>query len=270
MDHPDARPEPGETTASDGGRPARGQGTRGKALEPFQAWDFEALRPPRSRSADYNEHRLGARRRLEAIAKASAARVKAEVKLDVRTSIHNPFPPVNGGRVERLWAYLTRPKAAKAKLKRTIGADLAKDLDQAYRNGYLCVALEADALEVSFRIHQDGWFDGRNLVRRLEAEGRGELLGLLNQLEGFRLQLSDWKGEWLCGELTPESLEEYFKYYEPGEHLLAVQRRWPAAEPVREAVLTDGVPESLCEELWRLVPLYRYAMWSDESDFLFG
>ena len=75
-------------------------------------WDFEALRPPRSRSADHNDHRLAARRRLEAVAKVLATRSKKEVKLEVRTSIHNPFPPVNGGRVERLWAYATRAKAA--------------------------------------------------------------------------------------------------------------------------------------------------------------
>ena len=58
-------------------------------------------------------------------------------------------------------------------------------------------ALEADALEVGFRIHQDGWFDGRNLVKRTQADGLGPLLGILNELEGFRLQLADWKGEWI-------------------------------------------------------------------------
>lgn len=248
--------------------------TRSKArpaakLEPFEAYDFEALRPPRSTSAEYNEKRLAARRRLEAIAKAAAGGLKGDVKLDVRTSIHNPFPPVNGGRVERLWAYLVRPKAAKTKLKRVLGADLAKDLDQAYRNGYLCVALEAEAIEVSFRIHPDAWFDGRNLTKRLDAEGLETWLETLNALEGFRLQLSDWKGEWICGDLTLERLEEYLKYYEPGEHLLAVQQRWPAPSAAREALLAPEVPGFLVEELIRLGPVYRHAIWSDESDFLF-
>lgn len=273
MEHSDGRETPGSGAESTAGtRPGRrgGKTAAAPALEAFQPWDFEALRPPRSRSADHNDHRLAARRRLEAVAKALAARAKDEVKLEVRTSIHNPFPPVNGGRVERLWAYATRAKAAKTKLRRTLGADLAKDLDQAYRNGYLCAALEADALEVAFRIHQDAWFDGRNLVHRVGKEGVRPLLGLLNQLEGFRLQLADWKGEWICGQLEPERLEEFFKYYQPGEHSLAVQRRWPAQEAVREAVLAPEVPGALVEELLRLVPLYRYAMWSDESDHLFA
>lgn len=239
-------------------------------LEPFEAWDFEALRPPRSRSAEYNERRLAARRRLEAIAKHAAKGLAKDVKLEVRTSIHNPFPPVNGGRVERLWAYLTRPKAAKTKLRKQIGTELAKDLDHAYKNGYLCVALEADAVEVSFRIHADAWYDGRNLVRRNEAEGLRPFLELLNRLDGFRLQLADWKGEWICGDLQIEQLEEFFRFYEPGEHLLAVQRRWPAPEAARDAILTDGVPPTLVEELSRLVDVYRHAMWSDDSDFLFS
>ena len=108
--------------------PPRG---RAAVLEPFEPWDFESLRPPRSRSAEYNEKRLAARRRLEAIAKALTKASSDAAKLEVRTSIHNPFPPVNGGSVERLWAYLSRPKAHKTKLKRELGADLGKDLDRA-------------------------------------------------------------------------------------------------------------------------------------------
>lgn len=239
-------------------------------LEAFEAWDFEALRPPRSRSAEYNEKRLAARRRLEAIAKALTKETPEASKLEVRTSIHNPFPPVNGGSVERLWAYLSRPKAHKTKLKRQLGADLGKDLDQAYRNGYLCVALEAEAIEVSFRIHPDAWFDGRNLTRRIEAEGLRPLLGLLNGLEGFRLQLADWKGEWICGQLEIEQLEEFLRFYEPGEHLLAVQQRLPVPEPMREALLTPELPTRLLHELSRLVPLRHHACWAPECDFLFG
>lgn len=240
-----------------------------RALEPFEPWDFEALRPPRSRSAEYNEKRLAARRRLEAIAKALTKASPDAAKLEVRTSIHNPFPPVNGGSVERLWAYLTRPKAHKTKLKRELGAELGKDLDQAYRNGYLCVALEADALEVSLRVHPDAWFDGRNLTRRIEAEGLRPLLSLLNGLAGFRLQLSDWKGEWICGELEIEHLEEFFRYYTAGEHLLAVQQRMPVPESMREALLTPELPAQLVDELVRLVSLRHFVCWSPENDFLF-
>lgn len=240
-------------------------------LEPFEEWDFEALAPPRGRSAEYNEHRLRTRRRLGTIAKAFVARAakEAELALDSRTSIHNPHA-FNGHKVERLWAYITRPKSEKARLKKVLGAEIAKDLDQAYRNAYFCVALEHDALEVSLRIHPDAWFDGQNLLKRTKREGSRELLGLLNALDGHRLRLADWRGEWRCGSLTPESLDEFLRFYTPGEHLFAVEQRWPAGAGVRAAALGEGVPASLVDELSHFVPLYRWLAWSETSDFLFG
>src|SRR5262249_11605548 len=78
--------------------------------------------------------------------------------------------------------------------KRTIGAELAKDLDAAYRNVYLCAAAESGALEVSMRIHADAWYDAQNLSKRLKAEGTGSWIELLNALEGFRLRLPGWWG----------------------------------------------------------------------------
>lgn len=191
-----------------------------------------------------------------------------------RTSIHNPHA-FNGNRVRRLWAYVTRDKAAKGKLRKVLGRDLAKDLDSAYRNAYLCLALEHEAIEVSLRIHPDGWYDGQNLVKRLKTEGVKEWQELLNGLEGFQLKMHDWKGEWRCGDLTPERLEEYLRFYTPGEHTLAVERRWPvpagpAMRAMREPVFGEGVPAMLVEEALKLVPLYRFTAWSPEADFLFS
>ena len=78
--------------------------------------------------------------------------------------------------MRRIWAYLTRTKAEKTRLRRVLGPDLAKDLDAAYRNAYLCLAIEAEALEVSLRIHPEGWYDGQNLLHRTKAEGVRPLL----------------------------------------------------------------------------------------------
>ncbi|MCP3920678.1 MAG: hypothetical protein GY711_34560 [bacterium] len=238
----------------------------------FEPWDFEALAPDRARSPEYNDRRLLARRRLGGLAKTFVARAKEEgLALDSRTSIHNPHS-FNGGKVQRLWAYLTRSKKDKTGLRKVLGRDLAKDLDSAYRNAYLCLAIEHDRLEVSFRIHADAWYDGRNLTRRVDGEGVHAWLSVLNTLEGFQLRLHDWKGEWRCGSLTPEALEEFLRFYEPGDHALVVDRRWPVpTEPAaREAVLSEEVPRTLLDELARLVPLYRFAAWSPDSDHLFG
>ncbi len=242
-------------------------------VQAFEEWDFAALESERSRSPEYNERRLLTRRKLAALAKRARAELASQgLALESRTSLHNPHA-FNGMRVTRLWAYLVRAKAEKTRLRRVLGTDLGKDLDAAYRNAYLCIAIEAEALEVALRIHADAWFDGQNLVRRLAADGRRTWLGLLNTLDGFQLRLHDWKGEWRCGAITPEALDEYLRHYVPGEHLLAVERRWPlpkALGPARAAALDAGTPALLVTELARLVPLYRYAAWSTESDFLFA
>lgn len=242
------------------------------SVGPFVPWDFEGLSPARSRSPEYNEYRLQARRRLLGLGKAAVKEVKGVgLSMEARSSLHNPHA-FNGNRVSRLWTYLVRPKAEKARLRKVLGSDLAKDLDHAYKNVYLCLAMEHEALEVSLRIHADAWYDGQNLIRRVQSEGLDGWLTVLNTLDGYSLGLDDWKGEWRCGELTTERLEEYLRYYKPGEHQMVVVRRWPVpADPdQRQAILTGEVPATLLAEVLRLVPLYQFCAWSRTSDFLFS
>lgn len=238
-------------------------------LAAFEEGDFHALSERLSKDPQFNDRRLVARRKLGAIAKEALARVDAELDLVQRTSLHQPNV-FNHMRVRRLWAYVCRGKKAKAKLKRVIGAELAKDLDAAYRNAYLCVALESEAIEVSLRIHPEAWYDGQNLRNRIEREGPAGWLTLLNALPGYHLRLDDWKGEWPCGKLGRDRLEEYLRYWKPGEKGLAVECRWPAPPAARGPALGADVPRLLVDELVRLLPLYRYAAWSDESDHLFS
>ncbi len=242
-------------------------------LESFSEGDFHALSDGLASDPQYNDRRLMARRKLAALGKAAAARVKKEggPGLEVRSSLHNPHA-FNRNRVRRLWTYLCRDKAAKRRLRGVLGAELARDLDAAYRNAYLCCALEAEALEVSLRIHPDAWYDGQNLKNRAEREGLDGWLAQLRRLEGYRLRLDDWKGEWPCGpDLGRERLEEFLRYWTPGEHGLVVERRWPAPPgPGRAPALEPDVPRVLVDELVHLAPLYRYTAWSKESDFLFG
>ncbi|MFT5462516.1 MAG: hypothetical protein ACI8QS_001397 [Planctomycetota bacterium] len=236
----------------------------------FEEGDFHALSPGLDRDGQYNDRRLVARRKLLALGKGSVKEAKAlGLGLECRTSLHNPNS-FNGMKVSRLWAYLTRPKAEKARLKRTIGAELAKDLNQAYKNAYLCLAIEAEAFEVSLRIHPEGWYDGQNMVNRLKREGLEPWRDLLNALPGFQLRMHDWKGEWRCGDLGVQKLEEFLGYYIPGEHRLSVERRWPAPRGARGHCFEAGAVHELQNALLSLLPLYRFSAWSEESDFLFG
>jgi len=236
--------------------------------------DFHALSDSLCRDPQYDDRRLTARRKLGAIAKEALARIAsapegAGLDLISRTSLHRPHV-FNGMRVRRLWAYLCRGKQAKARLRKVLGRELAADLDAAYRNAYLCVALESDAVEVALRVHADAWYDGQNLANRTSREGLDGWLRELNALDGWMLRLADWKGEWRCGELDRDRLREFLRYWKPGDHLLSVSRRWPAPPGARDHVLAPEVPGMLADELRRLVPLYRYLAWSEESDFLFS
>jgi hypothetical protein len=246
-----------------------------EALAAFEEGDFHALGERLGRDPQYNDRRLVTRRKLGAVAKTALDGLVADAKasggeLDLvqRTSLHQPHV-FNHMRVRRMWAYLCRGKKEKTRLRRVIGADLAKDLDAAYRNAYFCVAIEEEALEVSLKIHPDAWFDGQNLVHRVKKEGPALLVALLNPLAGFRLKLDDWKGEWFCGKLTTDSMRDFFKYYKPGELGLSLERRWPAPSGARGPVLAPEVPAQLVTELRALAAPYRYAAWSQESDFLF-
>jgi hypothetical protein len=236
----------------------------------FEEGDFHSLSDRLAADRQYDDARLRARRKLGALGKLAVKRLAAGgLELDSRTSLHTPTV-FNAMRVRRLWTYLTRTKREKARLKRTIGADLAKDLDAAYRNAYLCIAIEADALEVSLRIHPEAWFDGQNLVHRTKREGLRGWLDELQPLDGFFLRMHYWKGEWRCGALDERRLAEFLSYYKPGEHRMAVERRFPAPPGARGGALSKEAPEGLLSELERLAPLYRFTAWSQESDFLFA
>jgi hypothetical protein len=238
-------------------------------LSPFVDGDFHVLSPALARDAQYNDRRLELRRKLLSLGKLFAERAKAAgVELDVRTSLHHPHA-FNHNQVKRMWVYACRAKKEKSRLKQTLGADLAKDLDSAYRNAYLCIALEHDALEVSLRIHAEAWYDGQNLKNRVAREGTAVWMALLNAVPGFRLRLHDWKGEWPCGKLTREKLEEYMKFYVPAEHASAVEQRIPAPQGARTEALDARTPERLVASLDALLPVYRFSAWSQESDFLF-
>lgn len=239
-------------------------------LVPFEEGDFHCLAPALARDPQFNDRRLVLRRKLLSLAKVFAVEASAlGVDFDVRTSLHSPNS-FNHMQVKRMWGYAARAKSEKKRLKGVIGADLAKDLDAAYRNAYISAAVETDALEVSLRIHADAWFDGANLVNRTKREGLEGWQRELNALVGYRLRLADWKGEWVCGQLGRERLEEFLKYYKPAEHALVVERRWPAPPNARAALFDGNVPREIVNEMLRLVPLYRFTAWSAESDFLFS
>lgn len=236
----------------------------------FEEADFHALSDRLAGDRQFDDARLMTRRKLGTLAKQAVERLAGGgLELVSRTSLHTPNT-FNAMRVKRIWAYLVRSKPEKSRLKRTLGADLAKDLDAAYRNAYLCLAVEAEALEVSLRLHPEAWYDGQNLVNRTRREGLDGWLAELNRLDGFYLKMHDWKGEWRLGSLDRSALKEFLSFYKPGEHRLSVERRWPVPPGARGAALGPEAPLELLDQLHRLASLYRFTAWSEHSDFLFS
>lgn len=263
-DHP-CRMCPPSSTPDSEPRPAGGEIR-------FEEGDLHGLTEGCAHDPQFNDRRLVLRRKLLALGKRFVAGLGAGLGLEARSSLHHPHA-LNGGVVRRMWVSIGRGKAERRRLARELGPELGKDLDSAHRNAHLLLAVEPQAFEIAFRIRSEAWTDGRNLERRIEAEGERPLLALLRELEGFRARIEGWKGEWSCGSLEPEELREWLGYHVPGERGIVVERRWPApveAPQVRAAFFEPGVPDGLLEELARLLPLYRYAAWSRESDFLFG
>src|SRR5690554_4735647 len=117
----------------------------------FEEGDFHALSGSLCGDPQYDDRRLATRRKLAALARRAVERAARDgLVLEARTSLHRPTV-FNHMRVKRQWAYLCRGKAEKKRLRGMLGAELGKDLDSAFRNGYLCLAIEEAALEVSFR-----------------------------------------------------------------------------------------------------------------------
>ena len=236
----------------------------------FEEGDFHALSEGLCGDPQYDDRRLVTRRKLLALGKRCVRGAAEEgLALDCRTSLHRPHA-FNGNRVRRIWCYLMRPAGERKRLRSLLGPELGRDLDAAFRNAYLCLAVEAQALEVSLRIHPEAWYDGQNLKKRIAREGPQAWRALLNGLPGWSLVMHDWKGEWRCGQLEPERLDEYLEAWTPGEHRLSLVQRFPAPAGARGPALSARAPGELVSECLRLAPAYRYAAWSRESDFLFA
>ncbi|MEW6072198.1 MAG: hypothetical protein AB1726_06315 [Planctomycetota bacterium] len=244
--------------------PARGTVT-------FAEGDFHALSAALAADPQFNNRRLETRRKILALGKIAAREAGRHGQiLDCRSSLHHPHP-LNGMRVTRIRAALFRGKGERRRLAGILGAELGGDLASAHRNGHLFLSIEAEALEAGLSLHPEAWYDGQNLVNRVQREGIGPWRAELNSLGvPWRLQMHDWKGRWDCGALTTEALEEYLSYYRPGDHRLAVSRRWPAPPGARGAALGPAAGEEIVAEALRLLPLYRFTVWSAASDFLFG
>lgn len=236
-------------------------------LEPFTAQDFRAFERHKWADAEYNAERLQLKRKLHRIGEPLRAAVAAAGEdLTLRTSLHHPYV-FNGHRVDSLWLYLAPADAAKRKLRDLLGVEFAADTDASYVHANFILAIDGAGLEMGLRVHERAWWDSQNAKGRCATrEGAEEFARLLNDVPGgYALTMHDWKGSLPCGAVKWDGVLNYFRYFEPGRHRLRVVRTIPKDSP--EAG-DPGLFTRVAEEFQRMVPVYRFLLWSPENNHL--
>lgn len=233
----------------------------------FTAREFELYRPEFQRNEEYNEQRLVIRRKLDALGKLAAKQLSEKgCELTARASLHHPYT-FNGYRVATQFMYLSRGDAERRALKRILGVDLGKDLDQNFQHTLLVLEISQEGLEVALRVHKDAWWDGENLKRRLQSAAEREAFAtLVRVLTGYAVRVGDHRRLHPCESMTAAELGEMMRYYTPGEQWFHLFHRFAKDHPF---VTEPGFSESLVAELHALLPVYRFVRWSPESNQVF-
>ena len=230
--------------------------------------DFDLYQEKFQRNEEYNDARLVVRRRLDAIGK-HVAKVHADktTTFNSRASLHHPYT-FNGYRVSSQFVYLSRGDKERKDLKKILGVDLGKDLDQNFAHVLLVLEIYEHGLELALRIHKDAWWDGENVKRRLGVEAERETFaGLLRELPEYGLRIADHRRIHACETMTPHELAECMKYYTPGNDWLHISRDIDRDDPL---IGSEEFLGWITEEFGRLLPVYRFLRWTNKNNFLFG
>lgn len=241
------------------------------AFEGLLASMFDAYRPEKWSSNVYTRERLEVKQRLLSLERALQPAFEG---LDLKRMSSDEYPSVrNTKKVDAQWVFLSRNEEEQRALERVI--DLEKtlattlaDSSPMIRHAFLCLRLDQEGLEVSFRLHSDAWVDRRNLQNKVADSAH-----LASFVELVRA-LPPPSSVGMVGEppLSPEQATE--------ETLAALVERHGSAEDqgfLRFGVVFDrakvveqgsGLPEVLRPHLEAAIALYRFATWSEENDFV--
>ncbi|HHI80979.1 MAG TPA: hypothetical protein ENK02_13510 [Planctomycetes bacterium] len=236
----------------------------------FDPSDFAAYSPKHQRDREANAWRLRVRRKLGELGKAAKAHLKKEcgLNLSCRTNLNHPYK-FNFGRVQAQWAYLSRsPKDKKALVER-VGPAIGEDVDTHYIQTTFVLSVDREGFEIALRIHPQAWWDSQNLKNRvLSATAEmDDWTETLNEIgEGYVLSLHNWKKEYPCGDLYPDQIENFFSFFEPGNHSLSIRHRIPAKLAVG---LGPELGPLALEGLSKLAPAYQFLTWTEENNWLF-
>ena len=230
--------------------------------------DFTLYRKEFQRNEEYNDRRLVVRRRLDAIGKKLCKSLTTKsLSLTSRASLHHPYT-FNGYCVRSQMVYLSRAEKERKALKRILGVELGKDLDQNYVHVLMVLEIDEQGVEVAIRVHKSAWWDGENLKRRLNSlEQREVFAGLLQQLHGYSLRIDDFQRLHACETITAKEIQETLGYYKPGDHWLHILQRFDRDDPF---VTEPDFMERVEAEFSALLPTFTQINWSNKNNYLFS
>lgn len=234
----------------------------------FQPSDFERFSDSVQTNPEYNDARLEIRQKLDQLGKQGVeALSQSPHTLVSRASLHHPHK-FNDFRIESQRVYLSRGDEERTHLQQLLGQDLGKDLNSDYIHTMIVLEINQAGLTFALRIHQNAWWDGENLKRKLsDEEMRPAVAKTLQPLEGYKLRIHDHRSSRDCTGIDDLELLEFQKHYTPGDHWLHVERKFARDDLF---VSSGGFSQRVLAEWKRLLPAYKEFCWHPTNDYLFS
>jgi hypothetical protein len=243
----------------------------------FTDRDFDAYAPNKWKSNVFNRERLEVKQKLIVLGKDLAGIVVAAdgSPLTVEASVEHPAL-WNHKQVEAQHLFFSRNEGARKELDRIIDRarpilTMLEDPTPQRNHLFLSVTLAHDSVEFALKLHPDARVDRQNLERKLtEHWEREKFLELVHDLPtGSRIGVSG-AASIASAELGDAGLKgilaDFARPEVPGKtHHLVIGRALGRAEAMAAG---EGVVTTARRELAALLPLYHFAAWTRDNDFV--
>jgi hypothetical protein len=242
-----------------------------KEFAGFDQKDFDAFVEKKWSNHRFNLERMRVREKLEFLKKVmDPAYEAAGVPMQSAVTLDHPHI-LNGNRVDCLWLYFARTPAACKELAGFIERDIPLNervSDPNPQHNHLMMGLRVfeGGVEVALQLHRHAWLDARNLFEKMADTWEGANLKALlaNLSEEYVLQLGDDEPMPVArlAEGRPALFRERLA---SGADSLRVKRLFAReSDTVAAAAFSDAALDALNQ----LLPLYRFAAWDRENDFI--
>lgn len=243
----------------------------------FTDRDFEAYSPNKWKSNVFNRERLEVKQKLLALGRdlAGVAVAADGSPLTCEASVEHPAL-WNHKQVEAQHLFFSRNEGARKELDRLIDRarpilTMLEDPTPQRNHLFLSVSLTHEHVELAMKLHPDARVDRQNLERKLgEPWERQKFLDLVRDLPpGHRIGVTGATAipaPELGDDGLKQVLADFARPEAPGKtHHLVVGRALARAEATAAgANVVDGARR----ELAALLPLYHFAAWTRENDFV--